>query len=406
MSGTWILFTSGQAVEIIVTRNQPAKIGGNPADVHVVTDSHKSFEESAQRAGSVFYNWAETSGRKPERFAAGIDLEGLSLGDALSGESGGVAFAVALAKSLVGHDPGPVAATGVVTARNGQIEAIKGLAAKLEGAAKILPPGGWIFYPQANLYQEIDSSELSLQIENLRLQGYRLHAVSTVAEVLAELFCAQISCAQSPALPEKSTNKYFSLLLLMSAICAVLWGVMAIKNEPPEASNASIQIVSPDASSISMTVTIPPMLTTKPQGAVVENSNNEIKQKAAWVTGSSRLESTLALQVEAVLRGFSDLLVEGPPVKIKILGLSEELLEKGMLSTLSIQVAESHLRYRGQRHDLPIYVRTLSHPGSIEQATPELARQLVEFWLLAIIQNKGGDDRRGMSLGLKETGFD
>jgi len=410
MSGTWILFTSGQAVEIVVSRNQPARVGGNPADVYMITDCHSSFQESAQRAAAVFYRWAETSGRKPEPFAAGIDLAGLSKGDALTGESGGVALAVALAKLLMGHDPGPVAATGVITARNGQIEAIKGLATKLEGAAKTLPVGGWIFYPQANLDQEADPTALSQQIEDLRQQGYRLHAVSTVAEVLSELFCAQSSCSKPDSLPIEKTPKKRLVWLLMAVLFgAALWGTLAARDKQAKTSDAATPSVSSSVSadlSRESVGNLSPVIKTKSSINAEAAPSVDSQKPAAWVTGSSRLEKTLAQQVETILRRVPGLSPESLPAQLQILGVTEEMLADGMLTTISVQVAESHFLHLKQIIDLHSFDLTLSQSGLIEKALPQLATKLGEHWLAMLGPDIDNHVSMEKQTDLKKSGFD
>lgn len=396
MSPTWILFTSGQAVEVIVTRNIPSKVGGNPADVYMITECHRSFQESAQRAAAAFYRWAETSGRNPEPFAAGIDLAGLATGDALTGESGGIAIAVALAKVVLGFDPGPVAATGVVSARNGQIEAIKGLSAKLEGAANHLPRGGWIFFPQAHLEEEGGSAALAVQINDLRNRGFHLHAVSTLAEVLSELFCSQTACV-SLACSDRKKRALPSVAWVTLAGAVLVSGFWAWSFQDHSQSADKTKLSEMNTEKANRQALQIPVVENKtvagqiPAKASLDTNREELANPLITdknhIRGKTRLAEHLAAQVEERLKSRPDLRFEGDTINISMTGLIEEFLSQGMVTTLNLEVSESQFLFQHQHRTIPPFKVQLSQTGAIPDAMSGLAAQLADHWLALITSN-------------------
>ncbi|MCF6178233.1 MAG: hypothetical protein L3J63_02440 [Geopsychrobacter sp.] len=397
MSGTWILFTSGQAVEIIVNRTLSAKVGGNPADVYVVAHScHQSFQESAQRAAALSYYWAETKGLNPQPYAAGIDLAGIKKGDALTGESGGVAFAVALAKLMFEYDPGPVAATGVVSPRDGgRIEAIRGLSAKLDAAVENLPAGSWVFYPRENLEPADDPMVAEIQEKIIKLQnkGYKLHSVSTLSEVLERLFPLKTVAV-------KQKRQFRSGWVLLAVL--VVLGLIAtqfswrdvnseIKSIDPVAESGAQQgivvavgdgeIVQPPVAGISSTVNL--SAESESSGSAPESQVAAL-QLPIRIEGKGRLGTELADRVTNLLLAQPNLSLEPPAAKLRILGLTEEMQLKGMLSSLSLEVSALNFQLQNETVTLPIFPLTLEQPGAIEEALPGIARQLSEHLLLMV----------------------
>jgi len=399
MSGTWILFTSGQAVEIIVNRTVPAKVGGNPADVYVVAHPcHQSFQESAQRAAALCYYWAETHGLNPQPYVAGIDLAGIEKGDSLTGESGGVAFAVALAKMMFAEDPGPVAATGIVTPKDGgQIEAIRGLSSKLDAAAENLPAGSWVFYPKANLEPADDPAVIEIQEKIIQLQnkGYKLHAVSTLDEVLLRLFPSK-----TVAVKQKQSFRVGWVLLAL----VVLLGLYMVLQTGGSITDRSVGKMSESVAESGGKQTVPlsiqpqvdsvppvvePSAPSESSHIAAESPTEEIKNQVG-IEGNGRLATELANMVTKLLLAQPNLSLEPPAAKLQISGLTEEMQSKGMLSSLSFEVSALKLQSQNKAVTLPACSVTLEESGAIEEALPGIAQQFMEC-LLKMIPSQNRD---------------
>ncbi len=184
-SETWMLFESGSGVTVDLSLHEPPQGNVRPIDAYVVTECEGDFTGSARRAAEAVYEVARQSLRHPEAVVVGYDLHGLPSGMPVAGASGGLAFAIALAKRIFKNDPGPVAATGEVKSghEGGPIGAIKGIEAKLKVAGTLLPEQAWVFYPKENDGEISDALRRSLT-----QKGMKLRPVSSVAEALEELF--------------------------------------------------------------------------------------------------------------------------------------------------------------------------------------------------------------------------
>ncbi len=182
---TWMLFESGNGVTVDLSLHEPPREKNRPIDAYVVTECEGDFTGSARRAAEAVYNVAKKTRPDTGPMIVGYDLHGLPSGMPVAGSSGGLAFAIALAKRLFKYDPGPVAATGEVkTSHNGgPIGRIRGIKPKLEAACSLLPEQGWVFYPKDN------DGEIPDKIRRtLADKGIKLRPVSSVAEALDELF--------------------------------------------------------------------------------------------------------------------------------------------------------------------------------------------------------------------------
>jgi len=203
----WILFENGENAKVHCSFHEPVNKSTKPVDAYVLSGG-VGFDRSARRAAEVVYNWCNASGRKQKPFVAGIDLPGLSKGP-VSGESGGLAFALALASCLTGQDMPDVAATGEIVSGygDGPLTAIRGIEKKLESAAKVLGDGGIIFYPLIN-EDEIGSALK----EEIILKNIQLHGVVSVNDALTVLFGEK----------KKIKDKHTLLIALALALFALL----------------------------------------------------------------------------------------------------------------------------------------------------------------------------------------
>ena len=186
-SDTWMLFESGNCTLVSATVRPAPKDNKRPIDAYIVTECHIEFTRAAQMAAETILNTARDllHNKTPAIVAYSYGLNELAYGSSFDGRSGGLAFAIALAKKLHTMDPGPVAATGEITGGDfgGTIGPIKGIQSKLEAAGQVLPVGGWVIYPKAN------DREIPDQLRKTLLKkGLRLRAVSSVQEALTALY--------------------------------------------------------------------------------------------------------------------------------------------------------------------------------------------------------------------------
>lgn len=184
-SKTWMLFESGACASVDLSLYSPAMEKSRPIDAYVVTECEGDFTVAARRAAEAIYYATQERGEKASPVVVGYDLQGLPAGRAAIGGSGGLAFAVALAKRLIRKDPGPVAATGEIISGNdgGPVGPVRGLEQKMETAGRILGNDGWILYPRSN---EKDMPETVRRA--VEEKGLQLHAVSSISEALDLLF--------------------------------------------------------------------------------------------------------------------------------------------------------------------------------------------------------------------------
>jgi hypothetical protein len=180
---TWMLFESGNGVAVNLSLYPLPKDSTRPIDAYVVTETAGDFTKSARRAAAAVYDILQHRFPDIPQRVVGFDLQGYSR--TTTGESGGLPFAIALAKRLLKQDPGPVAATGEIVSGHsgGQIGPVKGIIEKFKAAEQLLPEGGWLFYPQHN------NTEISDELRKILTEkGIKLHPVSDVKEVLALFF--------------------------------------------------------------------------------------------------------------------------------------------------------------------------------------------------------------------------
>ena len=202
LSPTWLLFASGNSVKVEISLYDPAAVRSRPIEAYMVSDVGSDLARSASRAAETVYAVAHAAQIAPPPTVVGYDLQGLGNGIEISGQSSGLALALALAKKIwPDADPGPLAATGEIagSSNGGPLNKIAGIQAKGESLLSLMPDGGYFFYPKSN------DPEISQELkESWRANGIKAHAVATVAEALA-LFIPEIS-EKSVGQPEQAAS--------------------------------------------------------------------------------------------------------------------------------------------------------------------------------------------------------
>ncbi len=203
-SPTWILFASGNGIAVELSLYDPARERSRPIEAYIVSEVGADLARSASRAAETIYATAHASGITPPPTVVGYDLPGLEGGSSVSGQSAGLALALALAKKLwPAHDPGPVAATGEISSagNGGPLKKIAGFNGKGEAVIDLLPDGGWFFYPRDNDPEISDSLRQSWQEHNIEARP-----VASVAEALAIFIPGIVPGADHSSGPEEETG--------------------------------------------------------------------------------------------------------------------------------------------------------------------------------------------------------
>ena len=227
-SDTWMLFESGNCTLVSATVRPAPKDNKRPIDAYIVTECHIEFTRAAQMAAETILNTARDlmHNKTPAIVAYSYGLNELAYGSSFDGRSGGLPFAIALAKKLHTLDPGPVAATGEITGGDlgGTIGPIKGIQSKLEAAGQVLPDGGWVIYPKAN------DREISDQLRKTLLKkGLRLRAVSSVQEALTAIF-THIDTKRKKGVEPK--RRFKTLIIALTILFCGLALIGYWKNKP------------------------------------------------------------------------------------------------------------------------------------------------------------------------------
>jgi hypothetical protein len=229
-SRTWILFESGNRAAVDLWLYAPPRERSRPIDAYVVTECEGDVTGSARRAVEAVYHIAEQHGGAMDPVVVGFDLQGLPGGRPVTGESGGLAFAVALAKKVFGKDPGPVAATGDIRSGHGggPVGAVSGIVPKLEAAGRLKSDGTWVLYPRDNdreIPEDLKSS--------LAGKGLKLAPVSSVAEALGLLFELPRFLPDKDLQPTKGRRYLVRGVLIVLLVCATALLLARIHGWPP-----------------------------------------------------------------------------------------------------------------------------------------------------------------------------
>lgn len=230
MSKTWLVFESGRAYSLNCTTYVVPKGHPRPVDAYVVTEPDGDFTVAARRAVESVYSCAVKRGFAVHPVIAGFDLLERNNQDVqISGESAGLAFAVAFAKCLLNPcltksdleelNSKSLAATGVISSE-GKIKRVNGIDKKLKSVANILPDNSWIFFPQEN------QKDITPELEKIfKAKNHKVSAVSDIDMVMDLLF------GNKNSIIKKSVSKII-LAVLLILLFAVFAGGYYIKKNP------------------------------------------------------------------------------------------------------------------------------------------------------------------------------
>lgn len=182
-----MLFENGEAASVLVNLYQPHPGDHGPLiSADLVPNSYgQELRHTLELAAQAALAAVKRDISVPLPIRSAVCLQAIDKNDSnqdIIGQSGGLAFALAMACALLQQSFGSVAATGTV-AFNGQVGAIDGIQTKLEAAADLLKDsGGWIFYPAANT-EEIPKELLHSMQQN----GLHPKPITTIDEALCHL---------------------------------------------------------------------------------------------------------------------------------------------------------------------------------------------------------------------------
>ncbi len=186
-SKTLLLFESGASMEISATVHEASGDKSRSIDAYIVTPLGQEFEDSALRGAETVFLAMRNHPLFPEKYnkqlTVAYDLKKPSGNHGYTGHSAELGFAIALAKTIFNHDPGPVAATGIIdNVSAGTLAKVNGLESKLKGAATPLPSGGTILFPAENEGDISDETRKLLSEKEITLQP--IHTIDEAIEIL------------------------------------------------------------------------------------------------------------------------------------------------------------------------------------------------------------------------------
>jgi hypothetical protein len=404
---TWMLFESGNSVSVDLSLFSAPKENIRPIDAYVVTEAEGTVTYSARRAAGAVYEVVRNYKPDIGPLVAGFDFTAKFQ---VTGESGGLAFAVALAKRLLNKDPGPVAATGIVESSHngGPIKRVRGIEAKLEAAGMILPSGGWIFYPEEN------ENEISVELcSSLISKGLSLYPVSSVAQTIEILF-ANSSHNKGNTVQQFYHKKrmsipfLFFLVLILAFIGLVLW---KDKQLPPDQTVIEDKLYE-DQEDIEVDEQGDAI---GREGQIVEKDNAEIeediqestsisqKKNSATINifGNTRLNAEISNVLTIKLRKFFSLphhhlgsvenvIISG---QVLVLRIEENWIEEKQRFRSSMRVALRDFEYEDKNRKLgrPDIEVTVYARGMIEDMVPLVAQELMNKILNSILSAKNDD---------------
>lgn len=243
----WVLFANGEGSRVSLTLHPGKSDESRPADAYVVTGG--GLSRSARRAAEIVYNWLEQSGKNPDRFVAGFDVQNAD--SSMTGDSSGLAFAVSLAAMFLNKSGVIVAATGEILEGQfpGPVGKVGGINEKAEAAVELLPHGGVFLYPVDN---DIELSDLVR--EQCMSKDLILHPVQSVAEALDLLFttpAGREEKAQETSLltGNKLKQVAFGIVGVVLVVCLGLW--LAVSYQRPVDENGGTESVATGVTEIS-----------------------------------------------------------------------------------------------------------------------------------------------------------
>ena len=193
---TWMLFCSGGATRIDVDLHEPAERRHAAKVAHVVKDCDAAMRDAAERGCRAALAWVERRSGAATACVVSFDLPDVPAGRDVGDASGGLAFAVAAARTMHAAVPGAIAAIGEIESglRGGPLRSVEGIEAKIEGALDRLPEGGRLVYPTGN------DCEIPARFrERLNQRSIETMSVASVDEALDRLFPAVATVAPTAA---------------------------------------------------------------------------------------------------------------------------------------------------------------------------------------------------------------
>lgn len=364
-TGTFALFESGDCKRVHASLHFAGKDRGRPVDGYVVTEGQGDFTRAARRAAQAVYAIAKKHFPAGGPVSVAYDLEGLSSGVTLTGESAGLAFAIELSKRLYKHkrNPGPVAATGQITggADSETVGAVSGIKEKLEAALRELPRGGWVLCPKVNEEEITDSLRM-----RIKEKGLKLRTVSSVSEALKILF----STVDPP--PKRKTIWIVLVIVLLcaGALGAVLW--FGYRN-PPGTDETTSTTVS--------TNTVVPETTSVP---TTEKAQLADKPVIVSLTGDTLFTTNLAGRLTDRLTDFlrrqyqaASLTMTGIVSTVKIME-ETDAVTGSLQAEMGVAVKDLVLEVDGRKKTFELLSVTVKGTGSAGALIPAAADRLYQ----------------------------
>ena len=371
-TGTWALFESGDCKLVHASLHSAGKDRGRPVDGYVVTEGQGDFTRSARRAAQAVYAYAKKYFPAGGPVSVAYDLEGLSSGVTLAGESAGLAFAIALAKRIYNDNPGPVAATGEIIggADSETVGPVRGIAAKLEAAIGVLPEGGWIFCPKANEAEIEDTLR-----ERINEKGLKLKAVSNVSEAIDALF---------PSMETQKRSKGLWVGVCIALLCTAAAGAFWFKAQYPSAINETVSTVTSTTDTIHQVTST--TVTTPQETSVPTTVKEPVYKKPVTIslTGDTFFTQKLAERLTDRLKAFLKQLYPEAVLTLSGAVSTEKITEEtdsvtgGLKTKVGVVVKDLMIDVDGQIKSFDQLSVHIKGPGSAASLMPAAVDRLFE----------------------------
>jgi hypothetical protein len=226
MNDTWALFESGHLTKVRVTLYKAPEERSRLLDAYVTTECEGAVTRSARRAAEAVLSWLPEQHIPKEPMVAGFDLSGLPADLTVTGESCGLAFAIALAAELSGAHAGTIAATGILDSSSAKAEIlpVKSICEKVKSAVHALPTDSQILFPTSNV------AEIEASIQTAaRQKNINLCAVESINQALNRLFV--IKHKQEEVFQNGKRSKPWKPLAVIVVIAVVTIGYFLWQNQ-------------------------------------------------------------------------------------------------------------------------------------------------------------------------------
>ncbi len=238
MNQTWLLFDNSTAYSISCTIHPRIGERRSLADAYVVPASFGDFTIAAENAAAATYDSLVAKNDAISPFVATLKLlDRTSAKTNIAGESGGLIFAIAIAKTLLKKDLPDIAATGILQP-DGVVKAVGGLEKKLVAAADLVDENGYIFYPTENqltIPQQIK--------DHFKSKNIHLRAVGHIEDVFNLLFDGANEISDKVIIPQdaapvtapKTPRVMMAAIVILILAGLLSFGIYYIKQmHPPE----------------------------------------------------------------------------------------------------------------------------------------------------------------------------